>query len=95
MSAKANMKPFSTRLPDDVRAALQARARALGLTESDLGRMFIIEKLAGAESPVVPLTHEVRSLAALVIAALSMSIDLEQAHELVEQYVATTAMETQ
>jgi len=94
MSTKPNMKPFSTRLPDDVRAALQTRAHSLGLTESDLGRMFIIEKLAGAESPVVPLTNEVRSLAALIIAALSESIDLEQARELVDQNAASDAMET-
>ena len=85
MAAKSQMKPFSTRLPDDVRASLQAKAVALGLTESDLGRMIIIESLSEVKSPVPVLTNEVRSLAALIIAALSDSIDLEQARELVEQ----------
>lgn len=93
MSAKPNMKPFSTRLPDDVRAALQARAQSLGITESDLGRMFIIEKLANEDSMVVQIINEIRSQNALNIAALSESFDLEQAHELVEQHTASTAME--
>ena len=48
--AKPVNKPFSTRLPDDVRESLQRLAHSKGLTESDLGRMFIIEKLAEAKS---------------------------------------------
>ena len=88
MAAKTQMKPFSTRLPDDVRAALQAKAMALGLTESDLGRMILIEKLSGVESPAAALVNELRSLAALIIAANSDTIDLDQARELVAQYVA-------
>ena len=88
MAAKPHMKPFSTRLPDDIRAALQAKAVALGLTESDLGRMILIEKLSGGESPVAALADELRSLAALIIAALSDTIDLDQARELVAQNVA-------
>ena len=88
MAAKAQMKPFSTRLPDDVRAALQAKAQALGLTESDLGRMILIEKLSGAESPAA-LVNELRSLAALIIAANSDTIDLDQARELVAQNAAS------
>jgi antitoxin component of RelBE/YafQ-DinJ toxin-antitoxin module len=86
MSSKQHMKPFSTRLPDEVRAALQAKAASLGLTESDLGRMIIIEKLAETDSPVVVFTKELRSMTTLIIAALSDSIDLEQAGELVEQH---------
>ena len=88
MAAKTQMKPFSTRLPDDVRAALQAKAEALGLTESDLGRMILIEKLSGAESPAA-LVNELRSLAALIIAANSDTIDIDQARELVAQNVAS------
>lgn len=88
MAAKPLMKPFSTRLPDDVRAALQAKAASLGLTESDLGRMILMEKLSGVESPLAALTNEVRSLAALVIAALSDTIDLDEARELVAQNAA-------
>jgi hypothetical protein len=86
MPAKPQMKPFSTRLPDDVREALQAKALALGLTESDLGRMILIERLMVSQSP--PLGDEFRSLAALIIAALSDSIDLDQARELVSQHVS-------
>ena len=89
MAAKTQMKPFSTRLPDGVRAALQAKAQALGLTESDLGRMILIEKLSGAESPAVALVNELRSLAALIIAANSDTIDLDQARELVAQNAAS------
>ncbi len=88
MAAKTQMKPFSTRLPDDVRAALQAKAQALGLTESDLGRMILIEKLSGAESAVA-LVNELRSLAALIIAANSDTIDIDQARELVAQNAAS------
>ncbi len=81
MPPTAANKPFSTRLPDAVRAALQSQAKAKGLTESDLGRMFIIEGLAGA-------TTEGRTLAALVIAALSDTIDFGQATELVAAHLA-------
>ena len=88
MAAKPLMKPFSTRLPADVRAGLQAKAASLGLTESDLGRMILMEKLSGVESPFAALTNEVRSLAALVIAALSDTIDLDEARELVAQNAA-------
>ena len=88
MAAKTQMKPFSTRLPDDVRAALQAKAQALGLTESDLARMILIEKLSGAESPAA-LVNELRSLAALIIAANSDTIDIDQARELVAQNAAS------
>lgn len=84
MTAKPTGKPFSTRLPDDVRAQLQALARAKGLTESDLGRMFIVEGLAGAKAGPA----EGRTLAALVIAALSPTIDLDQATELVARHLA-------
>jgi antitoxin component of RelBE/YafQ-DinJ toxin-antitoxin module len=91
--AKPVNKPFSTRLPDEVRAALQARAQAIGVTESDLGRMFIIEKLAEAKTD--PLSVEARSLAALTIAALSETIDLDQAEELVRQHLAQKASVSQ
>jgi len=92
MSTKQHMKPFSTRLPDEVRAALQAKAASLGLTESDLGRMILIEKLAESESPVIAFTKELRSMTTLIIAALSDSIDLEQATELVEQHANPDSM---
>ena len=88
MATKTQMKPFSTRLPDDVRAALQAKATALGLTESDLGRMILIETLSGAEPPAAALVSELRSLAALIIAATSDTIDLDHARELVAQNAA-------
>lgn len=81
MSTKT--KPFSTRLSDDVRQALQARAQALGLTESDVGRMFILQQLQANADPIEALRQEIRSLVALIIAALSDSIDLEQARDLV------------
>jgi hypothetical protein len=87
MPPKADNRPFSTRLPDDVRAALQSLARAKGLTESDLGRMFIIEKLAEAKAGPGPNVAEGRTLAALVIAALSDSIDFEEAKELVARHL--------
>ncbi|MFO0847110.1 MAG: hypothetical protein U0871_00935 [Gemmataceae bacterium] len=80
MPAKAENKPFSTRLPDDARARLRAVARAKGLTESDLGRMFILDGLAGARA-------EGRTLAALVIAALSPTLDFDQATDLVAQHL--------
>jgi hypothetical protein len=85
--AKPINKPFSTRLPEEVRAALQALAQEKGLTESDLGRMFIIEKLTEAKSQ--SRNTEGRTLAALIIAALSETIDLDQAQELIEQHLAT------
>ena len=86
MPAQPGNKPFSTRLPDDVRASLQTLAREKGLTESDLGRLFIIEKLAEAKAGAGG--GEGRALAALVIAALSDTIDLDQARELVAQHLA-------
>lgn len=86
MPPKAVSKPFSTRLPDDVRAALQSLAQSKGLTESDLGRMFIIEGLAQAK--VGSAVVEGRTLAALVIAALSDTLDFDQAQELVAQHLA-------
>ena len=94
MTAKLQMKPFSTRLPDDVRASLQAKAASMGLTESDLGRMILIEKLAELESPLASLTKELRSYVALIIAALSDSIDLDQARDLVVQQATVEAMVT-
>lgn len=81
--AKPGNKPFSTRLPDDVRAALRSLAESKGLTEADLGRVFIIEKLKEA--------NEGRSLAALIIAALSDEYDTDQAEDLVAQYLANKA----
>lgn len=80
MTAKDANKPFSTRLPDAARARLQALARAKGLTEGDLGRMFILDGLAGAA--------EGRTLAAVVIAALSPTIVFAEAAELVAQHLA-------
>ena len=85
MATPAN-KPYSTRLPDDVRAELRALAKEKGLTESDLGRLFIIEKLAEAKAP--PPSAEARRLAAVVIAALSDTIDLDAATALVEEHAA-------
>lgn len=81
---KPTNKPFSTRLPDDIRAELQSLAKTKGITESDLGRMFIVEKLREASGAV----QEARTLAALTIAALSDTIDLDVANELVEQHLA-------
>ena len=83
MPPKTANKPFSTRLPDDVRAALQAFARSKGLTESGLGRMFL-DGLAGATGGA----PEGRALVALVIAALSDTIDFDQAKKLVAQHLA-------
>jgi len=91
--AKPVNKPFSTRLPEETRAALQSFAQEKGLTESDLGRMFIIEKLAEAKSD--SRSTEARTLAALIIAALSESIDFDQAEELVQQHLAQKAPGTQ
>ena len=85
------MKPFSTRLDDGVRAKLQAKAAALGITESDLARMFLIEKLAELESLQAVLVKEIRSNAALTIAANSDSIDLDQARELVARHAEQEA----
>jgi hypothetical protein len=76
-------KPFSTRLPDEVRAELQKQAHAKGLTESDLGRMYLVEKLHEASA------NEPRKLAAIVIAALSETITFEQATELIDQFFDT------
>lgn len=84
---QAANKPFSTRLPDDVRAELKSLAQSMGLTESDLGRMFIIDKLREAKAG----PSEARMLAALTIAALSDTIDLDQAKELVAYHLAPTA----
>jgi hypothetical protein len=84
--AKPVNKPFSTRLPDDVRSSLRILAESKGLTESDLGRMFIVEKLA--ESKSGDPRQEARTLAALVIAALSETIDFDQAQELVRRHLA-------
>jgi len=79
-------KPFSTRLPGDARAKIRALAKLKGLKEGDIGRMFILEKLAEAESS--PRERgEMRECTALTIAALSDSIDLEQARELVAQHL--------
>lgn len=80
-------KPFSTRLSDDHREALQARAKALGLTESELGRMFILQQLQGTADPIEDLRAELRLLVALVIAALSDSIELDQARVLVADHL--------
>ena len=79
-------KPFSMRLPDGIRAELQTLAQSKGLTESDLGRMLLIEKLAETKS--AGKSAEGRTLAALIIAALSETIDFDQARELVAQHVA-------
>jgi antitoxin component of RelBE/YafQ-DinJ toxin-antitoxin module len=84
MPPKEPNKPFSTRLPDDVRAELKALAQSTGLTESDLGRMFIIDKLREAKAG----PSEARMLAALTIAALSETIDLDQAKELVAHHLS-------
>jgi len=86
-------KPFSMRLPDGIRAELQALAQSKGLTESDLGRMLLIEKLAEAKS--AGKGAEGRTLAALIIAALSETIDFDQAQELVSQHVAPETAVTQ
>ena len=86
-------KPFSMRLPDGIRAELQTLAQSKGLTESDLGRMLLIEKLAETKSGAKGA--EGRTLAALVIAALSETIDFDQAQELVSQHVAPETAVTQ
>ena len=81
--AKPVNKPFSTRLPEEIRTALRSLAESKGLTEADLGRMFIIEKLKEVNAG--------RSLAALIIAALSDEYDTDQAEDLITQYLATKA----
>jgi hypothetical protein len=87
--AKPVNKTFSTRLPEAIRVALQSLAQSKGLTESDLGRMFIIEKIEEAKSG--SSNAEARRLTALTIAALSETIDFDQAQELVEQHLTTEA----
>ena len=87
--AKLPDKPFSMRLPKDLRALLRAEADAKGLSESDLARMILIENLNRASSNRGGALAEVRSLAALIIAALSKEIDLEQAAELVADHLAS------
>lgn len=79
--AKPVNKPFSTRLPVEIRTALKAHADSKGLSEADLGRMFIIEKLKEV--------NEGRSLTALIIAALSDKYGIEEAKELVAQHLAS------
>lgn len=88
MPGKESHRPFSTRLSPETRAALQSLAQSMGLKEGDLGRMFIVQKLAEAESPHAPGVAELRSLAAIVIAALSDTIDLDEARQLVTQHLS-------
>jgi hypothetical protein len=80
---KTENKPFSTRLPDSVRAELQVLAKAKGLTESDLGRMFIIEKLQEANG--ASRAEEARTIAAVIIAALTDKFNFEDAKQLVRE----------
>ena len=85
---KSASKPFSIRLPDEVRAKLQERATAIGTTESDFVRMLILHELAEAKSP--PTTQpsmESRELTALTIAALSDTIEIDEARELVDHFL--------
>lgn len=80
-------RPFSVRLPDELRAELGRRAAALGLTEGELGRLLLAQQLRGSAVTPADVRHEVRALAALVIAALSESIDLPQATALVADHL--------
>lgn len=88
MSSATQNKPFSTRLSDDIRTALSEKAKAMGLTESDLARMFIAQKLNEPDVSIASVLTEMRALTALVIAALSETIDLDQARELLDQHMA-------
>lgn len=86
MTAKSDNKPFSTRLPPEWRTALQEIARSKGMTEGELARMFLVEKICEAKSGFAAISAEQRSLAAIIIAALSDSIELDEARELVEKH---------
>jgi hypothetical protein len=77
--AKPINKPFSTRLPDEVRAALRTLADSKGLSEADLGRMFIIEKLDEYRASVVLPKEFIRRCHAISIAALSEQLDYVEA----------------
>lgn len=79
-------RPFSIRLAEEHREALQAEADKRGLAIGELGRMFIVEKLKEAAAPYAPVLQEMRSNTALIIASLSDSIFLDDAKELVEQH---------
>jgi antitoxin component of RelBE/YafQ-DinJ toxin-antitoxin module len=91
MPKNASKTLVSLRLPVDVRAAFQARAEALGITESELGRRMIMEKLAApATEPPAGSNSEPRALAAIIIAALSTTIELDEARQLIEEHLNTT-----
>ena len=93
--AKPVNKPFSMRLPEETRAELQTLAQSKGLTESDLGRMFIVEKLAEHQSSaLVPLDY-IRRCHAVNIAANSDQLDYVDALELLSQYLDSSTQVTQ
>lgn len=80
-------KPFSTRLPDSIRVALKSLAESKGLSEADLGRMFIIEKLTEYQSGVLVPMDFIRRCHAVNIAALSEQLDYVEALEVMSQYL--------
>jgi hypothetical protein len=86
-SDDAGNAPFSTRLPPSIRAALKALAAEKGLSEAELGRLFIVEKLHEAQSGFYRLAGLVRAATALAIAALSPTIELDEARAIVDEHL--------
>jgi hypothetical protein len=88
---KPTHKPYSMRLPPEIRELLQSQAAAKGLSESEYGRMLLIEKLQDSTTNPAALIAEIRSIAAVVIAALSETIELTEARELIAEHTAPVA----
>ncbi|MFO0936216.1 MAG: hypothetical protein U0798_06850 [Gemmataceae bacterium] len=91
MASHDPTRPFSIRLVDDHHKFLESRAKRLGVTKSDLGRMIMVEKIAEWKGLTPSSSAEARTLTAITIAALSDTIDLDQAHQLVAEHLTPDA----
>jgi len=88
MAADNKKKPFSVRLPEELRTKLEAHASGIGVPACDLVRNWIVSKLEQT-SPSADSVCEGRELASIIIAALSPTIDLETAREIISSHLSS------
>jgi ferric-dicitrate binding protein FerR (iron transport regulator) len=79
--------PFSFRLSPTHRAALEARAKELGIPAAELVRGWVLAALADPLPLPDRLRADLLAVAAVVIAALSADLDLEDATVLLADHL--------
>ena len=87
----AGNTPFAFRLPDEVRQRLEAEAARLGVKPGELARAWILERLDGPPVSVGRMREELTAVGAVLLAALSDQMDLDEARTLVRDHYLSPA----